>query len=75
MRATSIALFALGAVSGAFAAPANGTVTNGTALVTYSTAYDLGNTTLNTVACSNGANGLETKGKSATLRFYSMISF
>ncbi|KAI6147100.1 Cerato-platanin-domain-containing protein [Pisolithus tinctorius] len=33
-----------------------------TALVTYSDDYELSNTSLSTVACSNGANGLITKG-------------
>ncbi|TCD60863.1 hypothetical protein EIP91_009396 [Steccherinum ochraceum] len=57
MRASTFALFALGAASGAFAAS-----TGGTATVTYSTAYDMGSTSLNTVSCSNGDNGLVTKG-------------
>ncbi|KAH8100108.1 immunomodulatory protein [Cristinia sonorae] len=58
MRASVAALFVLGAATGALASP----TTSGTATVTYSTAYDVGSTSLNTVACSNGANGLVTKG-------------
>jgi len=58
MRATAAVLALFTAVSGAFAA----STTGGTATVTYSTAYDIGSTSLNTVACSNGDNGLITKG-------------
>ena len=57
MRFSTVALYVLGAVSTAFAAS-----TSGTATVTYSTAYDDGDTSLNSVACSNGDNGLITKG-------------
>lgn len=55
MRFTSIISFALCAVA-ALAAPA------ATVQVTYDTVYDNKSNSLDIVACSNGPNGLETKG-------------
>ncbi|THH31434.1 hypothetical protein EUX98_g2748 [Antrodiella citrinella] len=59
MYALSTVVCFFAAVSGALAVSTSGIQT---ATVTYSTAYDLSDTSLNTVACSNGANGLITKG-------------
>jgi len=54
MRATTAALCVLGAASGAFATLST--------TVTYSTAYDVGKSSLATVACSDGKNGLLRQG-------------
>lgn len=57
MQFFTTAILALAAAAGALATPTQ------TTTATYSTAYDVGDASLNSVACSNGANGLLTKGQ------------
>lgn len=63
---TSLALILAAHLVGAAPAPAStpapNTATPQTVSVSYDTKYDVGTSSLDTVACSNGINGLETDG-------------
>ena len=61
MQFFTTAILALAAAAGTLATPTQ------TTTATYSTAYDVGDASLNSVACSNGANGLLTKGQSFSI--------
>jgi len=62
IHSTSLNIMKFTSLAAAIVALALPALTVATTTVSYDEIYDSGSTSLNAVACSNGANGLETKG-------------